>query len=321
MHFEGQNEGGFRRITNLFNINFPIIQAGMVWCSGWRLASAVSRVGGLGLIGAGSMYPEVLRENIKKCKAACDTPFGVNVPLLYPDIQKIMKIIEEEEVKIVFTSAGNPGTWTRILQDKGITVVHVVSSVKFAKKAEVAGADAVVAEGFEAGGHNGREETTTLVLIPMVRAAISIPVIAAGGIASGRAMLATEVLGAEGFQVGSRFAASEESSAHENYKRRIIELNEGDTALTLKQLTPVRMVKNNFFKRVQDAESKGASKEELEILLGRGRSKRGIFEGDLDEGELEIGQISSMIRRIQPASDIVHEMWNEYLQVKKSLCL
>ena len=321
MHFEGQNEGGFRRITNLFNINFPIIQAGMVWCSGWRLASAVSRVGGLGLIGAGSMYPEVLRENIKKCKAACDTPFGVNVPLLYPDIQKIMKIIEEEEVKIVFTSAGNPDTWTRILKDKGITVVHVVSSVKFAKKAEVAGADAVVAEGFEAGGHNGREETTTLVLIPMVRAAISIPVIAAGGIASGRAMLATEVLGAEGFQVGSRFAASEESSAHENYKRRIIELNEGDTALTLKQLTPVRMVKNNFFKRVQDAESKGASKEELEILLGRGRSKRGIFEGDLDEGELEIGQISSMIRRIQPASDIVHEMWNEYLQVKKSLCL
>jgi enoyl-[acyl-carrier protein] reductase II len=317
-----QNEANkiVKSITELFNIDFPIIQAGMVWCSGWRLASAVSRAGGLGLIGAGSMYPDILRENIQKYKASTDKPFGVNVPLLYPDIKQLIDIIIEEEVRIVFTSAGNPGLWTKTLKDNGITVAHVVSSVKFAKKAEESGVDAVVAEGFEAGGHNGREETTTFVLLPMVRRAIDIPLIAAGGIASGRAMLAAEVLGAEGFQVGTRFAASEESSAHQNFKKRVVELNEGETMLTLKQLTPVRMVKNNFFRRVQEAESMGASRDELLSMLGRGRSKRGIFEGDLDEGELEIGQISSMINRVQPASEILHEMWNEYQEARKQLC-
>lgn len=320
MNFEGQMKPGSSTIARLFNVRYPIIQAGMVWCSGWRLASAVSRAGGLGLIGAGSMYPEVLRENIRKYQGSCDKPFGVNVPLLYPEIEKLMKVIEEEKVGIVFTSAGNPGTWTQFLKDRGIVVVHVVSSVKFAKKAEVAGVDAVVAEGFEAGGHNGREETTTLVLLPMVRDAIKIPLIAAGGIASGRAMLAAEVLGAQGFQVGTRFAASEESSAHENFKRRVVALNEGDTVLTLKQLTPVRMVKNKFFQRIQEAEYNGASKEELRLLLGRGRSKLGIFEGDLEEGELEIGQISSMINKIQPAADILQEMWSEYQALKKLLC-
>jgi enoyl-[acyl-carrier protein] reductase II len=309
-----------KSITELFNIDYPIIQAGMVWCSGWRLASAVSSAGGLGLIGAGSMYPDILRENIQKFKKSTDKPFGVNVPLLYPDIKQLIDIIIEEGVRIVFTSAGNPGLWTKTLKDKGITVVHVVSSVKFAKKAEESGVDAVVAEGFEAGGHNGREETTTFVLLPMVRRAINIPLIAAGGIASGRAMLAAEVLGAQGFQVGTRFAASEESSAHQNFKKRVVELNEGETMLTLKQLTPVRMVKNNFFRRVQEAESMGASRDELLSMLGRGRSKRGIFEGDLDEGELEIGQISSMIDRVQPASEILHEMWNEYQEARKQLC-
>jgi enoyl-[acyl-carrier protein] reductase II len=312
--------GRFKSVTELFRIDYPIIQAGMVWCSGWRLASAVSKAGGLGLIGAGSMYPDILRENIQKCKISTGKPFGVNVPLLYPDIKKIMDIIIEEGVRIVFTSAGNPGLWTKILKDNGITVVHVVSSAKFARKAEDSGVDAVVAEGFEAGGHNGREETTTFVLLPMVRNAIDIPLLAAGGIASGRAMLAAEALGAQGFQVGSRFAASEESSAHENFKKRVVELNEGETMLTLKQLTPVRMVKNAFFKQVQEAENTGASKDELLTLLGRGRSKRGIFEGDLDEGELEIGQISSMINRIQPASEILHEMWSEYEEVKRQLC-
>ena len=310
----------FKSITELFRIDYPVIQAGMVWCSGWRLASAVSQAGGLGLIGSGSMYPDILRENIQKCKMSTDKAFGVNVPLLYPDIKEIMDIIIQEGVEIVFTSAGNPGLWTKVLKDNGITVVHVVSSAKFARKAEDSGVDAVVAEGFEAGGHNGREETTTFVLLPMVRNAIDIPLIAAGGIASGRAMLAAEALGAQGFQVGSRFVASEESSAHENFKKRVVELKEGETMLTLKQLTPVRMVKNTFFKQVQEAENTGASRDELLTLLGRGRSKRGIFEGDLDEGELEIGQISSMINRIQPAAEILREMWSEYVAVRKQLC-
>ncbi len=309
-----------KRVTDLFKIEYPIIQAGMVWCSGWRLASAVSQAGGLGLIGAGSMYPDILRENIRKCKAATDKSFGVNVPLLYPNIRQLMDIIIEEGVRIVFTSAGDPGKWTQLLKDKGLIVVHVVSSVKFAKRAQESGVDAVVAEGFEAGGHNGREETTTFVLLPMVRQAIDIPMIAAGGIASGRAMLAAEVLGAQGVQVGSRFAVSQESSAHENFKRRVTELKEGDTILTLKQLTPVRMVKNDFFRQVNEAENAGASKEKLIELLGSGRSKLGIFQGNLDEGELEIGQISSMINRIQPAAQILNEMWDEYQAARKQLC-
>ena len=308
------------RVTQLFDISFPIIQAGMVWCSGWRLASAVSNAGGLGLIGSGSMYPETLREHIRKCKIATSKPFGVNVPLLYPDIDKVMQIIVDEGVNIVFTSAGNPATWTGHLKGKGIKVVHVISSVKFAQKAEACGADAVVAEGFEAGGHNGREETTTIVLLPLVRDAVSIPLIAAGGIASGRAMLAAEVLGADASQVGSRFAASVESSAHEKFKQKVTELDEGDTILTMKQLTPVRLVKNTFYKQVQEAETRGASREELMGLLGRGRAKKGIFEGDLEEGELEIGQASAGIRKIQPAKDIVNELWEEYSSLKKNLC-
>ncbi len=308
------------RVKRLFKIKVPIIQAGMVWCSGWRLASTVSNAGGLGLIGAGSMHPEVLQEHIKKCKAATTHPFGVNVPLLYPEIDKIMNIIVGEEVKIVFTSAGNPSLWTGFLKDRGITVVHVVSSVKFAKKSEQAGVDAVVAEGFEAGGHNGREETTTLVLIPMVRDAISIPLIAAGGIATGRAVLATEALGADGVQVGSRFAVSEESSLHENFKQKIVEANEGDTILTMKQLTPVRLIKNKFFKQVEEAEQRGATVEELKTLLGRARAKKGMFEGDLDEGELEIGQVSAGIRDIKPAAEILSEIWNDYLTCKKEIC-
>jgi enoyl-[acyl-carrier protein] reductase II len=308
------------RVCNLFSIDFPIIQAGMIWTSGWRLASAVSNAGGLGLIGAGSMYPEVLREHIQKCKKATDKPFGVNVPLLYPDIDKIIQIIIEESVKVVFTSAGNPSTWTKPLKDKGIQVVHVVSSVKFAKKAEQAGVDAVVAEGFEAGGHNGREETTTLVLIPMVRDAVSIPLLAAGGIGDGRAMLAAEALGADGVQVGSRFAASEESSLHQNFKDKITNTNEGDTILTLKQLTPVRLIKNKFFQQVQEAELRGAKVEELRELLGVRRSKKGMFEGDLDEGELEIGQVAAAIKSIRPAAEILHEIWNDYLKAKKQMC-
>ncbi|HEY9047819.1 MAG TPA: nitronate monooxygenase [Ohtaekwangia sp.] len=308
------------RIQQLFNIQYPIVQAGMVWCSGWKLASAVSNAGGLGLLGAGSMYPEVLREHIVKCKKATDKPFGVNIPLLYPDIEKLMNVILEEQVKIVFTSAGNPATWTSFLKDKGITVVHVVSSAKFARKAEQAGVDAVVAEGFEAGGHNGREETTTLVLIPIVRDAISIPLLAAGGIAGGRAMAACEALGADGVQIGSRFAASAESSAHENFKKKITETTEGDTVLTLKQLTPVRLIKNSFFQQVQEAELRGATKEELHSLLGSRRAKHGMFEGELDEGELEIGQVSACIRKIQPAAEIVKEVWDEYCSVKKSFC-
>jgi enoyl-[acyl-carrier protein] reductase II len=300
------------RATQLFGITYPIIQAGMIWASGWRLASAVSNAGGLGLIGSGSMYPDVLREHIKKCKAATDKPFGVNVPLLYPDIDKHIEIIIEEKVPIVFTSAGNPKTWTSVLKDKGIKVVHVVSSSKFAVKAQDAGCDAVVAEGFEAGGHNGREETTTMVLVPAVCAAVDIPVIAAGGIATGRQMLASMVLGAEAVQVGSRFVASDEASSHINFKEAVINANEGDTMLSLKQLTPVRLLKNNFFNEVQQAEQRCAAIEELKQLLGRGRAKKGMFEGNLQEGELEIGQVSAVIKTIQPAADIVKEIWNEF---------
>lgn len=300
-------------ITQLFGIQYPIIQAGMIWCSGWRLASAVTNAGGLGIIGAGSMYPEVLREHIQKCKAAVgNKPFAVNVPLLYPNIVDIMEIIIEEQVPIVFTSAGSPKTWTGHLKKHNIMVVHVVSSVKFAVKCQEAGVDAVVAEGFEAGGHNGREETTTLCLIPMVADAITIPLIAAGGIANGRAMLAAMALGADAVQVGSRFAASVESSAHDNFKDSIVKAQEGDTLLTMKQITPVRLIKNRFFEQVQEAELRGASREELAILLGRARAKKGMFEGDLDEGELEIGQVAAMINDIKPAAQILHEMWDEF---------
>lgn len=301
------------RITELFSIEYPIIQGGMIWASGWELASAVSNAGGLGLIGSGSMYPDVLREHIRKCKAATSRPFGVNVPLLYPDIEKHIGIIIEEGVKIVFTSAGNPKTWTSKLKEAGITVVHVVSSSKFALKAEEAGCDAVVAEGFEAGGHNGREETTTLVLIPAVANAVKIPVIAAGGIATGRQMLATMVLGAEGVQIGSRFVASEEASSHIDFKKAIINTAEGDTQLVLKQVTPVRLLKNEFYTKVNEAELRGASKEELIQLLGRGRAKKGMFEGDLNEGELEIGQVSSLFNEILPADEIVNRLWQEFM--------
>lgn len=300
------------RITKLFNIDYPIIQAGMIWASGWRLASAVSNAGGLGIIGAGSMYPEVLKEHLQKCKAATRLPFGVNLPLLYPDIDKHVHIIIEEGVKIVFTSAGNPKTWTSELKENGITVVHVVSSSKFAKKAEEAGCDAVVAEGFEAGGHNGREETTTMVLIPAVVNAVKIPVIAAGGIATGRQMLAAMVLGAEAAQLGSRFVASEEASSHINFKKAVISSQEGDTQLSLKQLTPVRLLKNDFFKQVQKAELSGATIEELTTLLGRARAKKGMFEGDLKEGELEIGQVSAILNDILPAGQIVKNVWKEF---------
>ncbi|MBL7741523.1 MAG: nitronate monooxygenase [Chitinophagaceae bacterium] len=300
------------RITQLFGIDYPIIQAGMIWASGWRLASAVSNAGGLGLLGSGSMYPDVLREHIQKCRAATDRPFGVNVPLLYPDIDKHIRVIIEEEVKVVFTSAGNPKTWTGILKEKGITVVHVVSSSKFARKAEEAGCDAIVAEGFEAGGHNGREETTTMVLIPAVTEAVKIPVIAAGGIATGRQMLAAMVMGAEGVQVGSRFVASEEASSHIEFKNKVINSQEGDTVLTMKQLTPVRLIKNKFYQQVQEAEQKGATPEELKALLGRARAKKGMFEGDMDEGELEIGQVSSLLDNILPAATIVKNLWSEF---------
>jgi enoyl-[acyl-carrier protein] reductase II len=300
------------RITQLFNINYPIIQAGMIWASGWRLASAVSNAGGLGLIGSGSMYPEVLRQHIQKCKTATTKPFGVNVPLLYPDIDKHIDVIIKEEVPIVFTSAGNPKTWTTILKDKGIKVVHVVSSSKFALKAQQAGCDAVVAEGFEAGGHNGREETTTMVLVPAVCAAVDIPVIAAGGIATGRQMLASMVLGAEAVQIGSRYVASNEASSHINFKEAVIHAQEGDTVLSLKQLTPVRLLKNNFFNRVQQAEQECATAEELKILLGKGRAKQGMFEGNLEEGELEIGQVSAFINTIQPAAAITNQIWQEF---------
>jgi len=306
------------RITKLFGIQYPIIQAGMIWASGWRLASAVSNAGGLGLIGAGSMYPETLREHIRKCKAATHEPFGVNLPLLYPDIDKHIAIIIEEKVPIVFTSAGNPKTWTSMLKEHGIKVVHVVSSSKFARKCQEAGVDAVVAEGFEAGGHNGREETTTLCLIPSVRNAISIPLIAAGGIATGRAMYSMMALGAEGVQVGSRFVCTPEASSHEEFKNTILAANEGDTVLTLKELTPVRLIKNEFYKKVQQAEDTCASKEELEQLLGRGRAKKGMFEGDLEEGELEIGQVSSLISSILPAGEVVKELWDEFIVTAES---
>ncbi len=307
-------------IATLFNIPYPIIQAGMVWCSGWELASAVSHAGGLGLIGAGSMYPDTLRTHIQKCKQATTHPFGVNVPLLYPDIDQLMAIIIEEHVPIVFTSAGNPSTWTGFLKEKGVTVVHVVSSVKFAKKSQEAGVDAVVAEGFEAGGHNGREETTTLCLIPMVRDSVHIPVIAAGGIADGRSMLAAIALGADGVQIGSRFAASEESSAHINFKTKIIETPEGGTQLVMKQLTPVRLLKNKFFHHIHEAELRGASIDELAAILGKRRAKLGMFEGDLEEGELEIGQVAARIKGIQPAGDIVKEIWNDYIKLKQDIC-
>lgn len=307
------------KITILFGTKYPIIQAGMIWTSGWRLAAAASNSGCLGLIGAGSMYPDVLREHIQKCKKATDKPFGVNVPLLYPDIDKIMNIIVEEGVKIVFTSAGNPKTWTGWLKERGIKVVHVTASVKFALKSEEAGCDAVVAEGFEAGGHNGREETTTMVLIPMVKKAVKIPVIAAGGIATGRQMLAALALGADGVQIGSRFAASEESSMHANFKKKITELNEGDTQLSLKKLVPVRLVKNKFQKQVQDAEDKGATPEELQTILGRARAKKGMFEGDLEEGELEIGQVSALLKEIKPVKNIVEEILAEFEEAKREL--
>ncbi len=300
------------RITQLFGIKYPIIQAGMVWVSGWRLASAVSNAGGLGIIGSGSMYPPVLRQHIQKCKAATSNPFGVNVPLLYPNIEEHIQIIIDEKVPVVFTSAGNPSTWTGILKQHGIKVVHVISSSKFALKAQQAGCDAIVAEGFEAGGHNGREETTTLVLTPAVCNTVSIPVIAAGGIATGRQMLAAMVLGAEGVQVGSRFVTSNESSAHLQFKEAILSAKEGDTILSLKQLTPVRLMKNNFYKEVQMAELKCMPIETLQNLLGKGRAKKGMFEGDLENGELEIGQVSAMIKAIEPAADILAEIWNEF---------
>ncbi|QLE01945.1 nitronate monooxygenase [Galbibacter sp. BG1] len=307
------------KITSLFNIKYPIVQAGMVWASGWRLASAASNAGILGLIGAGSMYPEVLREHIQKCKKATDKPFGVNVPLLYPNIDKVMDIIIAEGVKIVFTSAGNPKTWTSHLQSHGITVVHVVSSVKFALKAQEAGVDAVVAEGFEAGGHNGRDETTTLTLTPMVKEQISVPLIAAGGIATGEGMLATMVLGADGVQIGSRFVASEEASSHINFKQKVVDAKEGDTQLTLKELAPVRLIKNKFFEDIQSLYAKGTTKEELVELLGRARAKKGMFEGDLEEGELEIGQISGLIHDILPVSKIVENLISEFDSAKKNV--
>lgn len=300
------------RITKLFGIDVPIIQAGMVWCSGWKLASAVSNSGGLGIIGAGSMRIDVLTEHIAKCKEATRKPFAVNVPLLYPKIEKVIDTIIASGLKIVFTSAGNPALWTQRLKENGITVVHVVSSVKFALKAEAAGADAVVAEGFEAGGHNGREETTTLCLVPGVADALSVPVIAAGGIASGRAMAAAFALGAEGVQVGSRFAASAESSAHENFKTKVIESSEGDTVLTMKNLTPVRLLKNDFYEEIRSAELAGSPATQLKDILGKYRAKKGIFEGDLEQGELEIGQVSASIDTIQPASEILKEIWNEF---------
>jgi enoyl-[acyl-carrier protein] reductase II len=304
------------RITELFNTKYPIIQGGMVWVSGWKLASAVSNAGGLGLIGAGSMYPEVLQEHIQKCKKATDKPFGVNVPMLYPEIEKIMDIIVKEGVKIVFTSAGNPKKWTSFLKEKQITVVHVVSSVKFALKAELAGVDAIVCEGFEAGGHNGREETTTFTLIPMVKEQVNIPVIAAGGIASGRGMLAAMVLGADGVQIGSRFAATQESSAHINFKNSIVAVKDGDTHLTLKELAPVRLIKNKFFNDLQTLYQKNPTKENLQELLGRARAKKGMFEGDLEEGELEIGQIAGLIHKIEPAKEVINKIIDEFNQVK-----
>ncbi len=306
-------------ITKLFNIKYPIIQAGMIWVSGYKLASAVSNAGGLGLIGAGSMYPDVLREHIQKCKKATDKPFGVNIPLFYPDLNEILQIIVEEGVKIVFTSAGNPKLYTSFLQEKSITVVHVVSSVKFALKAQEAGVDAIVAEGFEAGGHNGKEETTTFTLLPMVNEIKTIPLIAAGGIATGRGMLAAMVLGADGVQIGSRFVASEESSAHINFKRSVVETEDGGTDLTLKELIPVRLIKNNFYNQIQDLYKQKPSVDQLNDLLGRARAKKGMFEGDLEEGELEIGQVAGLIHQIKPAFKIIEEIIAEFIKVKKEV--
>jgi enoyl-[acyl-carrier protein] reductase II len=299
-------------ITQLFGVRYPIIQAGMIWNSGWRLASAVSNAGGLGMIGSGSMYPHILREHIHKCRAATTSPFGVNIPLIYPDIQKHIDIVLEENIPIVFTSAGNPDKWTRILKEKGIKVVHVVSSSRFARKAEDSGCDAVVAEGFEAGGHNGREETTSMVLIPAVVEAVRIPVIAAGGIGTGRQMFAAMSLGASGVQIGTRFVLSEEASSHPDFKNYVLKAGEGDTILTLKSLMPVRMLKNGFFRQVNSAEQEGASEEKLRALLGKGRAKKGMFEGDLEEGELEVGQVSSLIKNILPAGGIIENLWFEF---------
>ncbi len=304
------------RISQLFNIKYPIIQGGMIWVSGYKLAAAVSNAGGLGLIGAGSMYPDVFREHVKKCRKATTKPFGVNIPMLYPNVEELMQIIIEEEVKIVFTSAGNPKTWTSFLKEKGITVVHVVSSVKFALKAQDAGVDAIVAEGFEAGGHNGREETTTLTLIPMVKKAITVPLIAAGGIATGEAMLAMRVLGADGVQLGSRFVASKESSAHDNFKKLITEIGDGATYLTLKEFAPVRLIKNKFFIELMELYANGAGKEELKAKLGRARAKLGIFEGDLEEGELEIGQVAGLIDEVKSVAEIFEDLTHEYEQAK-----
>ncbi|MBL0031984.1 MAG: nitronate monooxygenase [Bacteroidetes bacterium] len=307
------------RITSLFGIEYPIIQAGMIWCSGWELASAVSNAGGLGLIGAGSMYPDVLRQHIQKCKKATSKPFGVNVPLLYPNIEEIMQIIIEEKVPIVFTSAGNPKTWTSKLKEHGIKVVHVIANKKFALKCEEAGVDAIVAEGFEAGGHNGREETTTLVLIPIIREATKLPLIAAGGIASGSSMLACFALGAEAVQMGTRFVASLESSGHSSFKNKVVESQEGETMLVLKQLTPVRMLRNKFFNQIAEAEGRGSSADELKLILGRARAKKGMFEGDMEEGELEIGQVAAAVHKIIPAGEIVKEVWEEFLEAKNRI--
>lgn len=307
------------RICHLFNINYPIIQGGMVWCSGWRLAAAVSNAGGLGLIGAGSMHPETLREHIRKCKAATNKPFGVNVPLLYPQIEDIMQILVDEGVKIVFTSAGSPKAWTPFLHENGIKVAHVVASTRFAQKCEEAGVDAVVAEGFEAGGHNGREETTTFCLIPAVRRMCSLPLIAAGGIGTGDGILAARALGADGVQIGTRFALTEESSAHFNFKDKCLQLKEGDTILSLKQLAPTRLIKNDFYLQVEEAEKRGASSDEIKALLGKGRAKKGIFEGDLFEGELEIGQIASLINELKPVKEVMTELINDYNQALRRL--
>ena len=309
------------RITALFNIQYPLIQAGMIWCSGWELASAVSNKGGLGIIGSGSMYPDVLRHTVQKCKEATDKPFAVNLPMLYPDIEEHIQTIVDFEVPIVFTSAGNPKKYTPFLKEKGIKVVHVVSSVKFAQKAEQAGVDAVVAEGFEAGGHNGREETTSMCLIPMVKEAITIPLIAAGGLGTGRAMLAAMILGADAVQMGSRFVASEESSAHINFKNKVVESKEGDTILTLKEVTPVRLIKNAFYQKVVDAYTNCAKPDDLKAVLGRGRAKKGMFEGDLEEGELEIGQVSGGIHEIKPAAAIVEEVIQEFQHAQKEIAV
>lgn len=300
------------KLTQLLNIKYPVIQAGMIWASGWRLASAVSNAGGLGVIGAGSMYPDVLDHHIKKCKEATDKPFGVNLPLLYVDVDQHIETLLKHKVEVVITSAGNPAKFTQLFKEAGIKVIHVVSSSRFAQKAEAAGCDAVIAEGFEAGGHNGREETTTMVLLPLVSGSVSIPVIAAGGIATGRQMLAAMILGADGVQIGSRFVASEEASSHVNFKNAVINSKEGDTVLTLKEITPVRLLKNPFYEQIVDSNRKGVSVEELHILLGRGRAKKGMFEGDLEEGELEIGQVSALVREIKPAREILEEIWSQF---------